>query len=105
RDYVMEAVERADLILAVGYDIAEYAPEAWNPDNSNTIVHIDFEAAEVYTHYRPEVELICDISAALWKLNREMKEQKFSFETGWHSGIRNRILEDIQSYNLAEGDD
>src|SRR5699024_3443052 len=60
---------------------------------------------EVYTHYRPEVELICDISAALWKLNREMKEQKFSFETGWHSGIRNRILEDIQSYNLAEGDD
>ncbi|MCH2448531.1 MAG: acetolactate synthase large subunit [Gracilimonas sp.] len=105
KDYVMEAVERADLILTVGYDIAEYAPEAWNPDNSNTIVHIDFEVAEVYTHYRPEVELICDISAALWELNRTMKEQDFSFDTGWHTGIRKRILEDIQSYDLTEGDD
>lgn len=105
RDYVMEAVERADLILTVGYDIAEYAPEAWNPDNSNTIVHIDFEVAEVYTHYRPEVEIVCDISAVLWELNRKMQKEDFSFESGWHTDIRERILEDIRSYDLTEGDD
>lgn len=105
KDYVMEAVEQADLILTVGYDIAEYAPEAWNPDNNKTIVHIDFEPAEVYTHYRPEVELVCDISAVLWDINQDLKKEDFSFDKDWYNNIRKRILNDIQSYDLAEGDD
>jgi len=105
KDYVMEAVEEADLILTVGYDIAEYAPESWNPDNSNPIVHIDFEPAEVYTHYRPEVEVIADISATLWELNKQLDTEELSFEKRWYRDVRRRIEDDIQSYELKEGDD
>jgi acetolactate synthase-1/2/3 large subunit len=105
KDYVMEAVEHADLILTVGYDIAEYAPEAWNPDNSNTIVHIDFEPAEVYTHYRPEVEVIADISAVLRELNERLDAGDLHVEKSWYADIRERINKDIESYTLEEGDD
>jgi acetolactate synthase-1/2/3 large subunit len=30
RDYAREAVDAADLVLTIGYDIAEYAPDRWN---------------------------------------------------------------------------
>ncbi|GIV59938.1 acetolactate synthase large subunit [Rhodocaloribacter litoris] len=100
KDYVMEAVEQADLIVTVGYDIAEYAPEAWNPHGDKTIVHIDFVPAEVYTHYTPEVELVSDISGALWALNERLDGDALAAERGWHRAVRRRILDDLATYDL-----
>ena len=104
KDFVMEAVEGADLILTVGYDIAEYAAGSWNPGGDKKIIHIDFVPCEVYTHYRPDVEVVSDISAALWELNRKLANEELQFDTEWYRPIRRRILEDIQSYNLEEGE-
>ena len=70
RDYIAEAFDEADLIITVGYDIAEYPPQKWNRGKPKRIIHIDFDPAEVYTEYDPDVEVVGDISAALWKLNR-----------------------------------
>jgi acetolactate synthase-1/2/3 large subunit len=103
KDYVMEAVEAADLILTVGYDIAEYPPENWNPQADKQIVHIDFVPAEVYKNYAPAVEVICDISGALWEMRRRLREKPLTFEDDWYSPIRNRILDDIEGYQLQEG--
>lgn len=104
RDYVMDAVDEADLVLTVGYDIAEYAPESWNPDQEKTIVHIDFEPAEVYTHYQPEVELVCDSPSVLEKINDRLSDRGVAFESGWYKPVRDRINEDIKSYELESGD-
>lgn len=104
KDYVTEAVEKADLILTVGYDIAEYPPQAWNPSKREKIIHIDFDPAEVYTHYNPDVEIVGDISGALWDLNEKIASEDVDFDTDWYRPIRNRILEDIAGYALAEGD-
>lgn len=92
KDYVFEAVEAADLILAVGYDIAEYPPERWNAGADKKIVHIDFAPAEVYTHYQPAVEVVGDISAALWTLNERLRNKPSPFDAGWYKPIRERIL-------------
>ena len=104
KDYVMEAIEKADLILTVGYDIAEYAPERWNPKADNKIVHIDFLPAEVYTHYNPDIEIVGDISGTLWELNCKLVNENLHFDTDWYKPIRARILEDITSYDLKESD-
>jgi acetolactate synthase-1/2/3 large subunit len=104
KDYVCEAVDKADLIITVGYDIAEYAPKKWNPDKKKRIIHIDFAPAEVYAHYTPEVEVVADISSVLWNLNRELEKQEPNFDTEWYKPIRKRVLDDIKSYDLKEGE-
>jgi len=65
RDYVSCGFDRADLVLAVGYDPVEYAPTFWNPERDKTIIHLDFTPAEVDSHYQPAVEVVADIREAL----------------------------------------
>lgn len=103
KDYVIEAVEQSDLVLTVGYDIAEYAPDRWNPKGDKSIVHIDFNAAEVYQNYNPDVEVVGDISAALWELNRRLAEEDLGFDTEWYAPVRRRILDDIAGYSMEDG--
>lgn len=103
KDYVLKAVEEADLILAVGYDIAEYPPQRWNENGDKTIVHIDFDPAEVYTHYNPAVEVTGDISAALWELNKKLSDSDLDY-ADWYAPLRKRITADISSYRLQEGE-
>ncbi|MBN1653117.1 MAG: acetolactate synthase large subunit [Deltaproteobacteria bacterium] len=104
KDYVMQAVEASDLILSVGYDIAEFPPEKWNPKGDKRIVHIDFTAAEVYTHYDPEVEVVCDISGALWEIEQKLQECSLSFEKGWYRPVRERIMHSILARGLGDDD-
>lgn len=104
KDYVMEAIEAADLILTVGYDIAEYPPERWNPHADKPIIHIDFVPAEVYANYAPVVEIVCDISGALWEIRRRLQKVPVTFEGDWYAPVRRRILDDICSYR-QQGDD
>jgi acetolactate synthase-1/2/3 large subunit len=68
RDHVLTGFDRADLVIAVGYDLVEYAPARWNPDGKKRIVHIDTQPAEVDVAYQPEVELVGDIDGALERL-------------------------------------
>ena len=65
RDYVSCGFDRADVVIAVGYDLVEYAPERWNPECDKTIVHIDQLPAEVDQHYIVGVGVLGDISMAL----------------------------------------
>ncbi len=104
RDYVMEAVDQADLVVTVGYDIAEYAPEMWNPEGEHTIVHVDFEPAEVYTHYQPDVEIVADISASLTGLIHLMDERDLDFDTEWYRPIRRTLHDDITGWPI-EGEE
>lgn len=72
RDHVSEAFEKADLIIAIGYDLIEWPPDRWNPDKDKIIIHIDFEPAEVDEHYHCKVELVSDIASALWEINEKI---------------------------------
>lgn len=103
-DYVMQAVEEADIVMAIGYDIAEYSPEKWNPGNKKTIIHIDFEPAEVYMHYHPEVEVIGDIRTTLGILNKQLGDKNLGFNKSWFKPIQKQIRDDINSYELKEND-
>src|SRR5262249_7289974 len=74
RDIVLEGIDTADVILAVGYDLVELAPANWNTAPSRPIIHIDTAPAEVDEFYVPAVELEGDIGAALRAL-----------QGGWHT--------------------
>lgn len=103
RDFIMDVVEQADLIITVGYDVAEYAPRNWNPQKDKTILHIDFAPAEVDTYYQPAVELVADIAAILRELNERLTASACTIGTLWYTPTRDQIRADIQSYDLVEG--
>jgi acetolactate synthase I/II/III large subunit len=68
RDYEMAGFDEADVVIAVGYDLVEHAPEHWNPRGDKRIVLIDTVAAEVDEFFIPEVELVGDIAHVLARL-------------------------------------
>lgn len=74
---IFNVIESADLVVTVGYDIAELDPARWNR-NRKKIIDIDFNPAEVYEYYEPEVEVVADISNTLWHLNQEVTKS-FTF--------------------------
>ncbi len=68
RDYAMAGFDDADVVIAVGYDLVEHAPEHWNPRGEKQIVMIDTVAAEIDEFFIPEVELVGDIAHVLARL-------------------------------------
>jgi len=69
RDYANRAMEAADVVIVVGYDLVEYSPERWNPGMDKKIVHIDFLPAEVDSYYTVAAEVVGDVADALWQIN------------------------------------
>ncbi|HEX4671343.1 MAG TPA: acetolactate synthase large subunit [Solirubrobacteraceae bacterium] len=68
RDYSVAGFDDADVVITIGYDLVEHAPEHWNPRRDKKIIVIDSVAAEIDEYYLPEVELIGDIAHVLAKL-------------------------------------
>ncbi len=89
------AIERADCVLAVGYDVAEHDPADWNPALDTTVIHVDVDPAEVYRHYNPAVEILSDPAAALRELTDAAAEADVDGGTAWCADYRERILETV----------
>ena len=53
------------MVVAVGYDLVEYAPERWNPARDKPIVHVHRTVAEVDEAYTLEVGVQGDIGEPL----------------------------------------
>jgi len=93
RDYISCGFDKADLIIAIGYDPVEYAPKFWNPDRKKSIVHIDFTPAEVDSFYQPAVEVVADVREAIELLGGLVKGQKDP--TPYHT-LRRFILAELE---------
>jgi len=74
RDVPAVAIERADLVISLGYDMVEYHPGLWNPAGDKQIVHCDFIPSEVDENYRIDVEVVGDLAHTLWMLNKRVDE-------------------------------
>jgi acetolactate synthase-1/2/3 large subunit len=65
KDYANFGFDRADLVVAVGYDIVEYSPIRWNPDGDKRIIHVHRTVAEVDANYELAVGVQGSIGEAL----------------------------------------
>lgn len=70
KDYVNQLFDRADLVIAIGYDIVECAPAKWGARPDMTILHIDNAPADVNKRYQPAVEVVGDISESIYEILR-----------------------------------
>jgi acetolactate synthase I/II/III large subunit len=67
RDYVHQAVDRADLIVAIGHDTVEKPPFFMGPGGP-TVIHIGYLPATVEEVYFPHAEVIGDVARTLAQL-------------------------------------
>ncbi len=75
-DYALTALKKADLVIAIGYDLVEYSPKNWNGKLKKNIIHIDFTTAEVDTYYPPAIEIAADIEYTIKAILDELEEEK-----------------------------
>ena len=64
-NYVNFGFDRADLIIAVGYELQEFDPARINPRGDTRIIHLHRFPAEVDAHYDVAVGLHSDIGRSL----------------------------------------
>jgi acetolactate synthase-1/2/3 large subunit len=93
-DHALLAMEEADLIIAVGYDLVEYNPKNWNSNLNKKIIHIDFAPAEVDTYYPPTIEIAADIDYTIQAITEELEKHKH------HNN--NTVNSDNCVYNIPE---
>ncbi len=74
RDYALAGFEDADVVVTVGYDLVEHAPQQWNPNGDKQIVVIDTVAAEIDEFYVPAVELVGEIPHVLSRLTSACRQ-------------------------------
>jgi acetolactate synthase-1/2/3 large subunit len=64
RDYVHQAIDRADLILAVGHDTIEKPPFIMGPAGPK-VIHVGYVPAMVEEVYFPHAEIVGDVGPSL----------------------------------------
>ncbi|HEV7639670.1 MAG TPA: thiamine pyrophosphate-binding protein, partial [Gaiellaceae bacterium] len=64
RDYVHDAVDRADLIVSIGHDTVEKPPFLMGPGGP-AVIHVGYTPAHVEQVFFPHAEVIGDIEASL----------------------------------------
>ena len=102
KDLVACAVDAADLVITLGYDLVEYHPRLWNHGSHKNIVHIDFLPAEVDEDYRVDVEVVGDLAHTLWMLNERVKDTPLQFDGHQHQTIREEMLAEFARHKDDE---
>ncbi|MGB0865811.1 MAG: acetolactate synthase large subunit [Granulosicoccaceae bacterium] len=99
KDVPTLAIDEADLVITLGYDMVEYHPKLWNPTGTERILHMDFMPAEIDEHYSPELEVVGDLAHALWMLNERVRERGLpAFDLTGQQRLRNQMAADLAVY-------
>jgi acetolactate synthase-1/2/3 large subunit len=64
RDYVHEAIDRADLIVSIGHDTIEKPPFLMGPEGP-LVIHVSYAPANVEQVYFPHAEVVGDVGPGL----------------------------------------
>jgi len=99
KDRISMAIDDADLVIALGFDMVEYHPQLWNPHGDKTILHADFLPAEIDDNYHPETEMIGDLAHTLWMINERISERGLpSYDFTLQRQCRDDMAADFAEY-------
>ena len=95
KDYANRVLETADLLICVGYDIVEYAPQRINPTRKTPILHINTTPAHINKHYQTVCEVVGDISDSLHRITLRTHRTQ---EPTAALAIREQLVAEHESY-------
>ena len=104
KDHASLAIDAADVVICLGYDMVEYHPRLWNADARHEVVHIDFLPAEIDEHYPVDVEVVGDLAHTLWMLNERVAAlaAPLEFDLQHQTAARQAMKAEIEAH--AEDD-
>ncbi|HEY7400809.1 MAG TPA: acetolactate synthase large subunit [Actinomycetota bacterium] len=92
KDYANFGFDQADVVVAVGYDLVEYAPGRWNPNHDKRIVHVHRTVAEVDSAYTLAVGLQGNIAETLDEISSSTDMHAI---TGPGAPVRHLVREEL----------
>ena len=92
-DYVHCAIEKADLIVNIGHDVVEKPPFFMEPDGQ-TVIHINYKAAEVDQVCFPQLEVIGDIAGSVERLGSRL-DGKLQCDRSYYTALHHEIASHI----------
>lgn len=96
KDYASHAVDEADVVITIGYDLVEYPPRLWNAGGRKAVIDIDVLPAEIDADYHPQIELIGEIERSLTALAERFERAAApSYDLSRQRHWRERMLEDL----------
>jgi len=99
KDRISAAIDDADLVVTLGFDMVEYHPRLWNARRDKRILHADFLPAEVDEYYHPETELVGDLAHTLWMLNERVDAKGLpSYDLDLQHRMRAEMAADFAEY-------
>ena len=68
RDYVHDAIDLSDLIIAIGHDTVEKPPFLMRDKGGPKVIHVGYTSATVEQVFHPDAEVVGDIGATVTAL-------------------------------------
>jgi acetolactate synthase-1/2/3 large subunit len=101
KDHATCAIDAADVVICLGYDMVEYHPRLWNANTEHKLIHIDFLPAEVDENYRVDVEIVGDLAHTLWMLNERLDANgsASSFDLKYQAAARREMKADLEEHS------
>lgn len=84
-DFVHRAIDAADCIINVGHDVIE-KPPFFMREGKRTVIHVNYNSAQVDAVYFPQLEVIGDIGNSIWRLTEDLQPQAH-----WDFAFFNRV--------------
>ena len=89
-------LDRADVVITVGYNPVEYEPEVWNANRARKIIHIDSVPCQIHSCYEPAAEVLGDIpiniDALSGRLSLNMTPESRQLVVALHRELSQSIL-------------
>ncbi len=82
-DYIHCAIDRADVIINIGYDVAEKPPFFMN-NGAMKVIHVHFAPADIDEVYFPQHEILGDIGHSLRALKDALADTNHSNNAFFH---------------------
>ena len=106
KDVIACALDHADLVITLGYDMVEYHPSLWNKHKDKDIIHVDFLPTEIDEHYHPETEVIGDLAHTLWMMNERFdKVENLDFDFRQQLATRETMQKDLATHSDDDTED
>jgi acetolactate synthase-1/2/3 large subunit len=100
RDHVTHAIDAADLVICIGYDMVEYHPRLWNRGSDHKIIDIDFVPTEIDSDYDAEIDVVGDLAHSLWMLNERVAAlpAKPQYDLGTQAAARREMQKELAAH-------